>query len=68
VCIADHATVIDETLLARLPTAYAVALRLDAAGKSADEIAVALGLDDPAAARTAVAIANTKLADLRAAG
>lgn len=35
----------DEDLLTRLPTVYAVALRLHAAGTGADGIAAALGID-----------------------
>jgi hypothetical protein len=54
----------DESALARLPTVYAVALRLDAAGADAEVIASALGID-VAAVGAVLDVGRGKLDELR---
>ena len=55
----------NDPLIARLPTVYAVALRLRATGGSDDAIAAALGVD-VAAVETLLAVAERKLEALHA--
>jgi hypothetical protein len=55
---------VDGAAIDRLPTAYAVALRMRRAGATDDEIATALGLVDAATAAITVALAEAKLAAL----
>ena len=54
----------DERLIAALPTAYAVIVRMDRAGRSDDEIATTLGVDADAVEGLRT-VASRKLADLR---
>jgi len=57
----------DGDLLDRLPSSYAVALRLERAGASSDEIAEALGLPSDVMASHLV-IAHAKMAALERGG
>jgi hypothetical protein len=61
------ATTGDDVLLRRLPTVYAVALRLDAAGASSETIGDALGVA-PDAVPALLDIGRRKLEDLRRVG
>jgi len=59
----DLAPNADEPLLPRLPLAYAVALRMHAAGATVDDIAAALGIDAPAVGPL-IEVGRRKLLDL----
>lgn len=57
----------DDEILASLPTAYAVLVRLERAGSSDGEIAAALGVEVTAVAGLR-SVASRKLAELRSGG
>ncbi len=59
-----HSDEYDESDLAALSTAYAVAIRLESAGESHDEIACALGIG-PSEVAGVLTLAHRKLDEIR---